>query len=185
MDDNRAENGDGKECHYCLNRPRPPAPARPTSAAPEWRSPLTLAMLTKEQLEPLLPQLSRDELYELGGWLRDAAHERVKKELLQVLRAMCARCPDQAGSRATRVEFVTYSDAPDGMYWNEEAVWLLGADGHAWQYEGPEQHDDSATALEGRFRDLLGVYSRSDRPKLNANLTVDLSSGAFEVTPPP
>ncbi|MER6117963.1 hypothetical protein [Streptomyces sp. NPDC001743] len=183
MDDNRTENGDGKECHYCFNRPRPPAPARPSGAAPECRIPLTRAMLTKEQLEPLLPQLSRDELYELGSWLRDAAHERVEQELLQVLRAMCARCPDQAGTRATSIEFVTYSDAPDGMYWDEE-VWLL-ADGQAWRYEGPEQRDDAATALEGRFRDLLGVYSRFDRPKLNANLTVDLFSGAFEVTPPP
>jgi len=145
---------------------------------------LTRAMLSKEQMSTLLPQLTRDELYELGNWLRDTADERIEQELLQVLRAMCSRCPSPAGDQATSIEFVTNPNYPEGVYWDEETFWLHGADGQDWQYEEPEQRDDSTTALDIQFRDLLADYSRIDRPEHNSNLTVNLPTGTFEVTPP-
>ncbi|MFI6112749.1 hypothetical protein [Kitasatospora sp. NPDC051164] len=128
--------------------------------------------------------MTRDELYELGTWLRDAAEHRLEQELLQVLRAMCARCPGQAGGAAVSVEFVTSSDGPEGVCWDEETLWLQGADGQEWQYEAPEQPDDTPPELDARFRNLLALYSRLNRPKHNSNLTVNLSTGTFEATPP-
>lgn len=110
MDDNRAENGDGRECHYCLNRPRVPSADAPS----EKLGVLTRAILTKEQMEPLL-QLSRDQLYEIGGWLRDAADGRIERQLLQTLLAMCARCLAPVGSKPASVEFVTNTNYPEGI----------------------------------------------------------------------
>ncbi|MQS17268.1 hypothetical protein F7Q99_35095 [Streptomyces kaniharaensis] len=180
MNGTLSENASG---HDSANRL--PADAAPGSGVTlETGTLLTRAMLTKEQMSSLLPQLARDELYELGNWLRDAADDRLEQELLQVLRAMCARCPDQAGGTAASVEFVTNANYSDGVYWDEETLWLHGTDGREWQYEAPEQQDDSADALDARFRDLLAAYSRLDRPKHNSNLTVNLSTGTFEVTPP-
>ncbi|MFD3664616.1 hypothetical protein ACFWVF_29150 [Streptomyces sp. NPDC058659] len=179
MDDPTA-NAEGR---YRVNRPSEASGPRP-GAAVEAGILLTRAMLTKERMSPLLPLLTRDELYELGSWLRDAADSRVEQELLQVLRAMCARCPGQAGGTAANVEFVTSSDDPEGVCWDEETLWLQAVDGQEWQYDAPEQPDDSATELDARFRNLLTLYARLDRPKHNSNLTVNLSTGTFEVTPP-
>lgn len=177
MHDSSTANADG---HDRTNR-RPDASGPRADAAVEPDVLFTRAMLTKERMSPVLPLLTRDELYELSHWLRDAADARVEQELLQVLRAMCA---GQAGGTAASVEFITSTDDPEGVCWDEETFWLQGTDGHEWQYEHPEQLDDPATEPDARFRNLLALYSRLDRPKHNSNLTVNLSTGTFEVTPP-
>ncbi|MFJ8301301.1 hypothetical protein ACIQ9R_36120 [Streptomyces sp. NPDC094447] len=152
----------------------------PTAPLPLSADPTAL-LTDKDRLLPLLQSMSREALYSLAGWCEAEADRRIQGQLVDVMRALFHVEPE--GAPVAKVEFVTNPNYEDGMYWDDETVYLHDADGHVTEFadftEGTEGEDPAYAALDEEFRDLLADYSRQDRPADGAHLIVDLRSGAF------
>lgn len=130
----------------------------------------------KDRLRPLLQAMTREALYDLAGWCETEADSRIEGELLNVLRALVAPEP------VARIEFVTNPNYDDGVYWDDETIYLHRADGTVEPFGFPEDGDagyEEFTEADKRFRDLLADFSRQDPPVHGAHLIVDLVSGTF------
>ncbi|MFD9248313.1 hypothetical protein [Streptomyces bottropensis] len=133
----------------------------------------------KERVLAMTAHWSRDELYALGNALMGEGDRRIEPELLAVLRDMCPPNPDDEDS-PTHVEFVTNANYDDGMYWDDESVYVhINGEAAPIDFENPDD-DAELAAQDERFRDLLADYSRSDPPADGAHLIVDLATGEFE-----
>ncbi|MGW7090020.1 hypothetical protein ACWGH2_41925 [Streptomyces sp. NPDC054871] len=140
----------------------------------------------RERLRPLVKEWSREELYAVANLLFNEGDGRIEPELTTALRALMAYAPNDSDARVVSVQFGTDAGYEEGVYWSDESLWLHRADGSVIEFEFPEEPEatEEFTALDGRFRDLLADYSRTDHPADGARLAVELESGTFTVTNP-
>lgn len=142
------------------------------------------ALLTdKEGMLPLLKAMSREALYALSGWCEIEADSRIQGQLVDVMRALFHTGPGEVP--VTKVEFVTNPNYDDGVYWDDETVYLHDANGDVTEFadftDGQESDEDPQyAALDEEFSDLLADYSRQDHPVHGTHLIVDLVSGDFD-----
>ena len=187
-------------------RPAPDSAPKPPSSAPLVpKSVVTLADMTggtagpapAPRLDPaffadrdavlaMVARWTRDELYALGNVLMGEGDRRIEGQLLDVLRALCAQMRNETEPSVVRVEFVTDANYDDGVFWEDETIYLHRADGSVglFDFEEDDGEDPEFTALDEGFRDLLADYSRTDHPQHGAHLIVDLTTGVFEVSGP-
>ncbi|MBV1940823.1 hypothetical protein KUF83_30275 [Streptomyces sp. BV286] len=140
-----------------------------------------------ERVLPMVRHWTRDDLYTLGNALMAEGDRRIPGELVAVLRALVAADPDiPEPETPTHVEFVTNPNYDDGVFWDDETVYvhIAGCDdpvliGFTAEDDGSPEAAEGL-ALEERFRALLADYSRTDPPAHGAHLVVDLSTGEFE-----
>lgn len=149
MDDNRGEEVDSDECHYCHNRPPSSEPARVETSAPR----LDAAALTdSDTLRALVGHWSMDELYTVGNLLMGEGERLGAVELMEILRWLFLPAPGATGpdlrdvpkepqdAPVVKVEFVTDSPYEDGVFWANEEVYLHHANGHVSETEvGPPE----------------------------------------------
>ncbi|MFK0154179.1 hypothetical protein ACIQVK_19160 [Streptomyces sp. NPDC090493] len=134
----------------------------------------------RENVLAMVADWSRDQLYALGNVLVGEGDRRIEGELLEVLRAMCAGEP--GNPLATHVEFVTNPNSGDGVYLDDETVYVH-IEGHdepiPVDFENSDDEEEQV-ATHGRSRDLLAGYSRHDPPGDGDHLVVNLATGDFD-----
>ncbi|MEU0857481.1 hypothetical protein ABZ352_18860 [Streptomyces griseofuscus] len=120
----------------------------------------------------------------LASVLLAESGKRRESQFVDVLRALFFVHPAE-GAPVVRVEFVTNADYEDGVYWDEDTVYLHHADGTVAEFgdfTGPEDEDAEYAALDDMFRELLTDIAAEDRPQHGDHLIVDLATGQFEQT---
>ncbi|MFJ1744338.1 hypothetical protein ACIOG4_37530 [Streptomyces microflavus] len=135
-----------------------------------------------ERTLPLVATWTRDELYDVAALLRGEAVRRGEGELADVVRALAATAP---APPVTRVEFVTH-DVDGVVSWSRDTLWLHRTDTAVTRFEFPDEPEatEEFARLDERFVELLGEYSRADRPVHGAHLFFEVESGTFTVSSP-
>ena len=98
----------------------------------------------------------------------------VLTDLRELAAALRADGHTDSTSPVVQAEFVTNATCGNGVLWDLGSVYLTHADGAETVADWEE------TSLE----DSLARHAHAVRPVHNANLTVDLNTGTFEVTGP-